>query len=104
MIDVFNEKLLTLHQVCELLPGNDDGPMVYETILGWTRKGRSPRLESVKVGGKRYTSERALREFVVASNEDDEAASQIIERVVSKKRSSARAKESMNRLESQFSI
>jgi hypothetical protein len=62
--DLLSEDRLSLnqlaHQVGVSLP----------TAWRWTRRGiRGTRLESVAVGGRRYTSTQAFRRFVAATNE-----------------------------------
>ncbi len=60
MIDVTNEKLLTLTEAAALLPGR---PSVC-TLWRWrTRGARGRKLESVVLGGKVYTSAEALQRF-----------------------------------------
>lgn len=66
MIDINRERLLTVAQVRKRLPGRS-GPLGYETIRQWSKTGRrGVVLETVKVGGMRYTSEEALERFVAA--------------------------------------
>jgi len=65
MIDIGKEKLLSIKQVCDRVPGKR-GNVVYHTVWHWMRKGVSGvRLESCPVGGRIYTSEQALQRFLV---------------------------------------
>ena len=59
-----NESLLSLKAASKLLPGN---PHV-ATLWRWAQKGcRGAKLETVLVGGIRYTSREALDRFIVAT-------------------------------------
>ncbi len=57
MIDIENDELLTLKQAVRRVPGN---PHV-STIFRWVA---TEKLESVKVGGRRFTSRAAIHTFV----------------------------------------
>lgn len=75
MIDLFNERLLTLRQAAEALPGRPD----ISTVWRWCLHGVGPqrrRLETIKRGGRRFTSLEALERFVadVSSDADAETA------------------------------
>jgi hypothetical protein len=60
MIDVMNEQLLTFSQAAKALPNR---PSV-ATIWRWATAGvRGIKLESILVGGTRYTSAERLQEF-----------------------------------------
>ena len=62
-IDIHSEQLLTLDQAAHSLPGH----VAPSTTWRWCRKGiRGIRLESVVIGGKRYTSTEALARFAAA--------------------------------------
>ena len=57
----FAESLLTLKAAAKLLPGNPH----YATLFRWAQKGcRGTRLETILVGGIRYTSREALDRFI----------------------------------------
>jgi hypothetical protein len=59
-IDIGTEQLLTLPQAAATLPGR---PNVC-TIFRWVQRGvKNVRLETVKIGGRRYTSAEALQRF-----------------------------------------
>lgn len=61
MIDISSEQLLTFTAATKLLP---ERPNV-ATLWRWRTAGcRGVRLETVLVGGKRYTSAEALQRFV----------------------------------------
>lgn len=55
------ESLLTLKEAAKLLPRSPH----YATLFRWAQKGcRGAKLESVLIGGIRYTSREALDRFV----------------------------------------
>jgi len=65
-IDVSKEKLLTIPAAARSLP---HGPAHVATVWRWIQTGcRGVRLESVLVGGKRFTSEEALQRFFERGN------------------------------------
>ena len=57
MIDIANDDLLTLRQATAHVPGR---PHI-STVFRWMA---SDKLESVKVGGKRFTSRAAIHKFI----------------------------------------
>ena len=66
MIDVNEETLLTAKDARKELPGR---PSI-NTIYRWFWKGvRGIKLESVRVGGRVYTSKEACHRFVLASSQ-----------------------------------
>jgi len=70
MIDVRQDTLLALSDVCRRFPGRAGGkPLHYETVRLWALTGRrGVVLETLIVGGRRYTSEEALERFIAALN------------------------------------
>jgi hypothetical protein len=61
MIDPLSESLVTFTEATKLLPGRPN----LATLWRWRTAGvRGIKLESVLVGGKRYTSREALQRFV----------------------------------------
>ncbi len=59
-IDIHTEGLLTAHTAARTLPTRPH----HSTIYRWFRRGsRGVRLESVMLGGTRYTSREALQRF-----------------------------------------
>jgi len=61
MLDIFAESLLPLSQAPSLLPGR----VHRSTLERWRMRGRrGVKLETVLVGGIRYTSKEALSRFV----------------------------------------
>ena len=74
MIDVNRERLLTVAQACSRLPSRKGKALNRETFRKWSTDGaRGVRLETIKVGHLRYTSEEALQRFVAALNHEDDA-------------------------------
>jgi hypothetical protein len=62
--DLANEKLLTIPEAAQCVPG-ERGKRGVSTLWRWIAKGaRGVKLESVLIGGKRYTSEEALARFI----------------------------------------
>lgn len=58
-----NESLFTLKAAAKLLPGHPH----YATLFRWAQRGcRGIRLETILVGGIRYTSREALDRFIAA--------------------------------------
>jgi len=69
MIDVNRDRLLTLKEMANKVPGRDGRPVSYGTVCRWAAEGvRGIRLETVLVGGSRKTSEGALAAFVANLN------------------------------------
>jgi Protein of unknown function (DUF1580) len=64
MVDINREQLLTFTEAAKLLPGRPN----VATLWRWRTAGcRGVKLETVLVGGKRYTSREALQRFVDAT-------------------------------------
>jgi hypothetical protein len=70
MIDIFNERVLALNEICELLPRNPKGGKVsFSTIWRWSKNGvigpggERVKLETVKIGGRLLSSEQAIQRF-----------------------------------------
>jgi hypothetical protein len=60
MIDVLNEQMVKLSEAPKIVPG---GPNL-STIHRWRLRGcRGKKLETILVGGIRYTSKEALQKF-----------------------------------------
>ncbi len=57
MIDIEHDELLTLNEAAKRVPGK---PHV-STLFRWTATGK---LDSIKVGGKRFTSVQSIRLFI----------------------------------------
>lgn len=65
MIDLETEKLLTIKAARNVFPNRPSVP----TIWRWMLKGtRGVQLDSVRIGGRRYTSKEACRRFMEESS------------------------------------
>lgn len=72
-IDVQSEKLLTLAECREAFPGGKR--LSLATLHRWRLNGvRGTRLETVLVGGMRYTSREAIARFIERQNADESPA------------------------------
>src|SRR5262245_40583903 len=61
MIDIYGETLVSLDEVAEFMKATQS------SVYAWTRKGcRGVKLESVQLGGKRYSTREAVARFVAA--------------------------------------
>jgi Protein of unknown function (DUF1580) len=66
MIDVFTEKLRSFADASKVLPGRPH----CATIARWATKGRhGVKLETVVIGGRRYTSLEAIQRFIAQLND-----------------------------------
>jgi hypothetical protein len=65
-IDITHERLITIEQAAQMLPGRDGGTVHRLTALRWTRPPglRGVILESVLAGPRRCTSVEALSRFL----------------------------------------
>lgn len=65
MIDVTQEKLISIRQVPRLLPCRPTGKRVHiSAVYRWIQRGiRGVQLEAIRVGGTTYTSHEALQRF-----------------------------------------
>lgn len=69
MIDLEHETIITLPEAARSAPG---GPVHRSTIERWAFKGiRGVRLETALKGGRRVTSEEAVRRFHASTNSAD---------------------------------
>ena len=69
MIDIENETLILPREVCRMFPGRSGKGIALCTAWRWMLKGRKGhKLESLIVGGQRYTSREAVCRFAVACN------------------------------------
>ncbi len=69
-IDISHDKLLDFAAATRLLPPGSRPS--YTTWWRWCRRGvRGVKLETVLLGGRRYTSEAAMKDFVAAITSRD---------------------------------
>lgn len=72
MIDIHTEQLLTLKSAARSIPGRDgDRPINISTIWRWVL---ARKLESIRIGGIRYTSRQAIQRFVERLNPEQTTA------------------------------
>lgn len=66
MIDISRERLLRLSEVPAEVPGQPHP----STVVRWWRVGvRGVKLETILIGGRRFTSVEAIERFIGARNE-----------------------------------
>lgn len=93
MIDISNEDLLTLSEAAKLLPGHPH----LSTIHRWRLRGaRGVRLETVVIGGRRYTSQSALEEFVAKTTAASDGSSVSIQHCGSRANAIAQAEKELS--------
>ena len=69
MINPATEDMLSIQQLCKLFPGRKGKGIARATAMRWILNGvGGVRLESVRIGGSRYTSREAVERFVAALN------------------------------------
>jgi hypothetical protein len=66
MLDIQNERLCLLCEAAKEVPGR---PHVSTLIRWWQRGVRGVKLETVVVGGRRYTSVEAINRFIARLSE-----------------------------------
>ncbi|HUW30310.1 MAG TPA: DUF1580 domain-containing protein [Planctomycetota bacterium] len=76
MIDLKSEELLSLKDVCQLLPRRRRGRKpAFSTVWRWALHGvRGVKLETLRVGGTLCTSREALQRFFDRLSEDGNTA------------------------------
>ena len=83
MFEITSESLISLKEACASLPGR---PHI-STIWRWIQRGIDGiRLETVKVGGKRFTSAEALERFIQATTAASGGRPQVSTSAVSQNR------------------
>jgi hypothetical protein len=64
------EEIITLKQAGRMFPGRTGSGLDVSTVWRWVLNGRRGRkLESILIGGQRYTSRQAVLRFLAALNE-----------------------------------
>lgn len=70
MIDTAKEKLITIKDARKLFPVRPS----LSTVFRWLNKGtRGVKLESVRIGGRRYTTAEAIDRFIDAQQREPSA-------------------------------
>ena len=66
-IDASTEELIPIATAAQLFPGK---PVCIQTMHRWRLKGvRGVKLETLLIGGLRYTSKQAIERFIIAQNQ-----------------------------------
>ena len=77
MIDIKRETAITLAEVADHVPRRNGRKVHYSTVYRWVTKGtKGRRLESILVGGVRYTTVEALGRFLNAATKAAPSPSQ----------------------------
>ncbi len=65
MIDIETEQLIPLRDIPKILPKRSSGKRIHiSAVYRWVQRGLAGRtLETVKIGGTRYTSQEAMQRF-----------------------------------------
>ncbi len=72
MIDYEQEQLIPIKYVCRIFPGRTGEGISLASIWRWISEGRhGHKLETIIVGGERYTSREAVGRFIAAINNED---------------------------------
>ena len=70
MIDIETEDLVLLKELPKRLPQRSGKPVATSTLWRWSTTGvKGVQLETILVGGQRYSSLEAFRRFVAAGNQ-----------------------------------
>lgn len=81
-IDFESETIITIGEACRAFPPNgiSDATMARFIQKGVKIKalGVFVKLETIKIGGRRYTSKEAIAQFIAAQNADDAPATHAI--------------------------
>ena len=92
-IDYTTETIVTLGEACRAFPPNgvSDATMARFIQKGVKIKalGMFVKLETIKIGGRRFTSKEAISRFIAAQNADDAPAAPVITASQRRKQSEA---------------
>lgn len=82
-LNISHEELIPLKEASKLLPKRNGKRTHYSTVFRWATKGTKGRkLESVMIGGVRYTSKEALDRFSSSTPMIDTDTSTIIAQIL----------------------
>lgn len=100
MIQIDQEQLVAIRDVPKLLPKRRNGKYVHvSAVYRWISRGvRDVVLESVKIGGQRYTSVEALQRFADRLSDTATAVPKPRQTPLSRQRAIARAAEELERI------
>jgi hypothetical protein len=72
LINPSTDALLSLKSVCRLIPGRRGKGIALTTVYRWAQRGcKGCRLDTILIGGTRYTTRGALDRFVASINQRD---------------------------------
>ena len=73
MIDYNQEQLIPIKQVCDMFPGRTGKGIALASVWRWISEGLQGghKLETIIIGGERYTSREAVGRFIAAINDED---------------------------------
>ena len=95
-IDVESETLVQFSEARSAFPGNRRVSLA--TLHRWRQRGvRGVKLETVLIGGLRYTSREAIARFIAAQNVDDTPAAPVITQA-QRRRQSESARQELERM------
>ncbi len=78
-LDIEEERLIPLKEAAQHLPRRNGKRTHYSTVFRWATKGaRGRKLDTVLIGGMRYTSMEALHRFTTATTAVDLEAGDVI--------------------------
>ena len=84
-LDIQQEQLISLKEAPKHLPKRNGKRTHYSTVFRWATKGaRGRKLESVLIGGMRYTSVEALSRFTASATAVDLETGEIIAQILSR--------------------
>ena len=65
-IDIHNEHLMQLSEAADWLPRHRGKKIHLSTLWRWAKRGvQGVRLETIRIGGRTYTSREALQRFAI---------------------------------------
>jgi hypothetical protein len=84
-LDIEHEQLISLKEVPKHLPRRNGKRTHYSTVFRWaTRGARGRKLESVLLGGVRYTSLEALGRFAASATMVDADTGDVIAQILAR--------------------
>lgn len=100
MIEVTRDQLIPIRDVPRLLPPRSSGrPVHISAVYRWVQRGvRGVRLETIQVGGTRYTSVEALQRFADHLGRSKEQTPQQLTTPRQRQKQIARAAEEVARI------
>src|SRR5271154_5104019 len=94
MIDILIELLISLAAASKLLPGR---PSI-TTLWRWHHRGvRGVKLETVVIGGRRYTSREAIARFIAATTAARDGQPTLLRSPIARERAIAQAEQELKK-------